>query len=206
MNVTQTQTIRTSSLVALWLAWLVATTLGMIAGGLLAFPLGWSIGDTVMQAIGEIPALITVGLFMGGVLFGAIALAQAVVLRGRVPAAGRWVGLSTLAGAIGIGAILLVMNGSNEMFTTALLPAAIFAVLGLWLGAAQWLVLRRHVARAAWWMLISAAGLGLTLAMLFGVSAEGRELLSLVLSGIVFGAISGAGMAWLLNNREELKA
>lgn len=200
MNLSQTQNMRASSFVVVWLAWLVATTLGMVGGGLLGFPLGWSIGETVMQAIGELPALFVIGLIMGGILFGAVALAQSMVLRGRLPVAGRWVLLSTVAGASGIGVILLVMNGSDEMFATALLPVAVFAVLGLWLGAAQWLALRQVVARAAWWMLINAVGLGLTLVVLFGVSAEGRELVSLVLSGLLFGATTGAGMARLLRD------
>ncbi len=200
MNLSQTQSTRTSWVITVWLAWLVATTLGMVAGGLLGVPLGWSIGETLMQAIGEGPALFVVGLVMGGALFGAIALAQSIVWRGRLPVAGRWVLFSAVAGAAGIGVILLVMNGSDEMFASALLPAAVFAVLGLWLGAAQWLVLRRYVARAAWWMAINAVGLGLTLAILFGLSAEGRELVSLVLSGLLFGAITGAGLAWLLRD------
>lgn len=200
MNLSRTQSMRTSSMITVWLAWLAATTLGMVGGGLLSFPLGWSMAETLMQAIGELPALFVVGLIMGGILFGAVALAQSMVWRGRLPVAGRWVLLSAVAGATGIGVILLVMNDSDEMFATALLPAAVFAVLGLWLGAAQWLVLRRYVARAAWWIPITAVGLGLTLAVLFGLSAEGRELVSLVLSGLLFGAITGAGMAWLLRD------
>lgn len=200
MNLSRTQSMRTSSMITVWLAWLAATTLGMVGGGLLSFPLGWSMAEILMQAIGELPALFVVGLIMGGILFGAVALAQSMVWRGRLPVAGRWVLLSAVAGATGIGVILLVMNDSDEMFATALLPAAVFAVLGLWLGAAQWLVLRRYVARAAWWIPITAVGLGLTLAVLFGLSAEGRELVSLVLSGLLFGAITGAGMAWLLRD------
>lgn len=200
MNLSRTQSMRTSSMITVWLAWLAATTLGMVGGGLLSFPLGWSMAEILMQAIGELPALFVVGLIMGGILFGAVALAQSMVWRGRLPVAGRWVLLSAVAGATGIGVILLVMNDSDEMFATALLPAAVFAVLGLWLGAAQWLVLRRYVARAAWWIPITAVGLGLTLAVLFGLSAEGRELVSLVLSGLLFGTITGAGMAWLLRD------
>lgn len=200
MNLSRTQSMRTSSMITVWLAWLAATTLGIVGGGLLSFPLGWSMAEILMQAIGELPALFVVGLIMGGILFGAVALAQSMVWRGRLPVAGRWVLLSAVAGATGIGVILLVMNDSDEMFATALLPAAVFAVLGLWLGAAQWLVLRRYVARAAWWIPITAVGLGLTLAVLFGLSAEGRELVSLVLSGLLFGAITGAGMAWLLRD------
>lgn len=200
MDMTRTQSVRTPSTPLLWLAWVIATLLGTIAGGLLGFPLGWSIGETLMQAIGELPALFVVGLVMGGVLIGAVALAQSIVLRGRLPVARRWVLLSAVAGATGFGVILLVMNGSDEMFESALLPAAVFAVLGLWLGAAQWLALRRYMARAAWWIAFNAVGLGLTLAILFGLSAEGRELVSLVLSGLLLGTITGAGMAWLLRD------
>ena len=128
MDMTRMQSVRTPSTPLLWLAWVIATLLGTIAGGLLGFPLGWSIGETLMQAIGELPALFVVGLVMGGVLFGTVALAQSIVLRGRLPVARRWVLLSTVAGATGFGVILLVMNGSDEMFESALLPAAVFAV------------------------------------------------------------------------------
>lgn len=128
MNISQTQHMRTSSLAVLWLVWLAATSVGMIVGGLVAFPLGWSIGETAEQALGQVPALLVVGLVMGGVLF----------------------------------------------------------------------------ARAAWWVLVSAASLGLTLAVLFGISAEGRELVSLLLSGVIYGAIAGAGMAWLLRDANKV--
>ncbi len=204
MNISQTQHMRTSSLAVLWLVWLAATSVGMIVGGLVAFPLGWSIGETAEQALGQVPALLVVGLVMGGVLFGLVAAAQAVVLRGRVPAAGRWILVSAVAGAVGIAVILAALNDNERAWSNTLLPMTAFTLLGVWLGAAQWLVLRRHVARAAWWVLVSAASLGLTLAVLFGISAEGRELVSLLLSGVIYGAITGAGMAWLLRDANKV--
>ncbi len=68
------------------------------------------------------------------------------------------------------------------------------ALAGLVAGGLQWLLLRRWVARAGWWVLGSALGwaLGLGLAV-----AVGRTL-GWMVAGAVGGAITGPLLIWLL--------
>src|SRR6266508_5514013 len=80
--------------------------------------------------------------------------------------------LATVAGVvIGILSILTVVSGLALAGTSTVLVGIIGgAALGGGVGIAQWLVLRRHVGSAGWWIVASAAGgivgvaLGLVLA------------------------------------------
>lgn len=139
---------------------------------------------------------------MGTLLFGTIALAQALVLRGRVPAGGRWVLFSILAGALGMGVLMLLMSDIVETASSVLVQLAVFGLIGLCLGVAQWLVLRPLTARAAWWVLISAIAVGLAFVALFLIGGEGRELLTVITTGVILGVVSGTGLVWLLRGNE----
>ena len=75
--------------------------------------------------------------------------------------------------------------------------------LGLAGGFMQWLVLRRRVAGAGWW--VAASGLGLPIALVIavgvGMSLGGDTLAGPILMGIVFGALSGI-MPWFVLRRQ----
>ena len=76
--------------------------------------------------------------------------------------------------------------------------------LGLPFGIAQAIVLRQHEMPATGW------GIVVVLASLIGLSAglplgeEGRELLAVVTMALLFAAVTGLGMTWLL--RQETTA
>ena len=90
--------------------------------------------------------------------------------------------------------------GSSEGLEV--LAYAVFMALGgAVTGILQWLVLRGKVSRAGWWVLASTVGWGLSMGMSIAIpSGETEEggLLSLVVTGAVMGAITGAALVWLL--------
>ena len=68
---------------------------------------------------------------------------------------------------------------------------------GTVLGVLQWLVLRRQVARAGWWVLASTVG-WIVGGLVSGITdtAAGWAVL-----GAVYGAITGSVLVWLLRHR-----
>jgi len=85
--------------------------------------------------------------------------------------------------------------------------ALLVVILGLVGGFMQWLVLRRRIARASWW--VPASGLGLPIALVIavgaGMSLGGNSLAAPVLMGVVFGVLSGI-MPWLILCRQLARA
>jgi len=134
---------------------------------------------------------------------------------------GAWV-LATLAGVvIGILSILTLVSGLALAGASTLLVGSIGgAALGASLGIAQWLVLRRHIRSAGWWVVASTVGgiAGVALGMLLsdalgpliGVALDGaarprasdpRLLLSRAVAGAGVGAVIGlalGGAQWLV--------
>jgi hypothetical protein len=120
---------------AIWMQWVLATTIGWVLG----FALGNEVG---------------VGIFIG--------VAQWFVLRRYFSQAWWWI-VASAAGWLGGWAILmsgLVVPPGGELFTI-ILSGAIF---GLVIGVAQWLILRRWVKLSGLWILLSIPGwtIGLT--------------------------------------------
>jgi len=131
-----------------WLWWVLASTVG--------FAVAFAVFEAVPEAVG-----FAVRMAVGGASVG---IAQWLVLRQQVSRAGWWV----LASSVGLGVGLLVVFGvSPRGFVVA--EAVAFAVRGVVGGAvggiAQWLVLRRQVSRAGWWVLASIVGFAVTLAV-----------------------------------------
>lgn len=171
---------------AFWFLWVLASTLGWAVG----FP----IADAILGALGEVVANEVVIYTLLGAMPGVL---QWPLLRLYLPQAGRWVLASTLAGAF-IGAVASTVRVVD--------PPVGFVVAGASFGILQWLVLRRHIALAEWWLLASPAGWAV--GYLVGRAADGvfsalpiSETVGLALLFGVFGAVSGAVtgivLAWL---------
>ena len=130
--------------------------------------LGWLLGWTLFTEIGS------------GVGIGVM---QWWMLRPLFPEAQWWMLASALGGAVGwLTAILLV---PSELGILA------GAIVGAGIGVAQWLLLRRWVYQAGWWIPLSALGWGLGLTGILGVP----------LVGAVAGAATGVALPFLLSNR-----
>jgi hypothetical protein len=178
-----------------WIGWVLASTVGLAVG----FTIGFAVGLVVDYDVGSV-----LGIVLGGAVFGAaLGTAQWLVLHKRVSLSGWWVLASTVGWAVGLAvgrAVALVVDDA-QIF------AIVLAVGGASAGIAQWIVLRRHVTQAGWWVLASIVAGGATggAVDLFKV-LEGWPLgivfLALPVIGAVvlagYGAITGSIMVWLL--------
>ncbi len=185
---------------ALWLRWVIASTLGLAVGQVLFAMLDATIGD--MGDLGDGIAHY-VGLPLAGAAFG---FAQWRVLR-RFVERSAW---GIVAGAIGllVGYVLgFLLAGPPIDFVLG------YVFMGTAAAIAQWLALRRRVARSGWWIPASAgafvagaiAAVGAAVAGLGDALGSGEVsfvILVLVL-GLIVGSISsaltGAVLLWLLS-------
>ncbi len=140
--------------------------------------------------LASILGMVPLGLGLG--------LTQWLVLRKRFRRAGWWV-LATAGGQVG-GGIVLAFGGVlsyvgydylQEVLVVVLVSTLSGVMAGAILGLAQWLVLRRWVRRAGWWILVTAAcGMAVSL-LLIGSTIGGRELVW----GGLFLLVVGSAMA-----------
>lgn len=151
---------------AIWFQWLLATTLG--------WGLGWAL--SAEAAVGAV-----------------IGIGQWLVLRRLVNEAGWWIWASTVGWVAGWAIIVSGVIIPPETSLVASLIAG--AVIGASLGLAQWLVLRRFVAEAGWWIPVNVAG--------WSVAFTG--LLGSTVTGTVVGAVTGFALDWLLRQPRQDK-
>ena len=194
-----------------WLGWVLASTVGWFVGFIIGFILLAIVGDIV----GEDNGMNVLGLILGAFIFGAslgsmVGILQWLVLRRRVSRAGWWVLASTAGFIVGWGGVEVAMYmafgfpeemGGMSSFTNVLGQAVVPALGGAVMGTLQWLILRGKVSRAGWWVLASTVGwaLGVTVAEIIPWGVEEMEILSsLVVTGTVLGAVTGAALVWLL--------
>jgi hypothetical protein len=93
------------------------------------------------------------------------------------------------------------------------LSLAMLLIVGLSVGALQWLLLRRNLNKAGWWPVVSAlawpvgymfgGGLGAALGTAVGSLFLGA-LLGAAFTGVIIGAITGALLLWLLRKNRAL--
>ena len=161
----------------------------------LASIVGWAVGSVVSDTVGDIVGEVwfdSVGLIVLGTSIGGM---QWLVLRRQVSWAGWWL-VANIAGWT-VGALVnLPLNLALGLFPGWLVGLVVA-------GMFQWLVLRRHISRAGWWLLASfvawAAGTGISVAL-----PECRGPCSAAVFGAVIGAITGIALAWLLRQPAPL--
>lgn len=177
-----------------WLAWLLASVMGYGMGAVLggSFAYRFFPTDTYDAANG-----ITLGIVMGA----AGGYFQWVVLRERIAGAGLW----GLASALGFGLAMGAPAATNPDQDPAMAGFVILSVFGVAGGILQWLILRRNVPQAAWWLLGNILGAlvgAVAILMAIAISDTGNWDLALMSFGLVFGAgngaITGAVLVWLL--------
>ncbi len=199
----------------LWLRWTAAVTLGEFAG--FAVPAavgaaGWALG---LPALAFAGTMVAAGAVEGSVL----GFAQWLAMRRYVRGVQRheWVRATALGAAV---AWTLGMTPGSFWDQLDRLPAAVLVVgavllgtaLLLSLGTAQWLVLRRYVAGAGWWVPTNALAWALGMTWVFaGMAPVGEDdpaaLIAAVaaVSGLMMGATvaaaTGAALVWLLRRQ-----
>jgi len=185
-----------------WWHWTVMVALGEVVG----FGIPVLIGASA-YALRLPESILHTAVIVGGMGEGIVlGLAQWLVLRQYVPrlSARAWV-LATGAGAllawvIGMGVANVgptVWQRSPPLFITV--AGVLTVVFLLSMGGAQWLVLRRHVGHAGWWIAASALAwpLGVAvpvvgMALVPDGSAATTMAVVGVLSGLLMGMVVGA--------------
>jgi hypothetical protein len=139
------------------------------------------------------------------------AFLQWLILRRWFPRAGWWIpasGAGWFLGLLVLGWGIAVADTQGESaFARVAVPAG-FLLPGAVAGAVQWLVLRRGVAHAGWWVLASGIGwvAGLWAFMSLAGTGQGRyfeggvltQALAGAASGALSGAITGLALVWLM--------
>jgi hypothetical protein len=160
---------------------------------------GWLVGFAACEALKSIVTTV----FVDGLVIGtSLGLAQWLVLRRRIAPVGWWVVFSIIG--FGLGKAL---SEAVAPTTPALLGYGLSgALIGATVGLAQWLILRQHVSRAAWWVpatiLAWVAGWSL-----IGLAETSSDLptLAVYLVGAIgaagAGIITGAALVWLFRFR-----
>lgn len=181
-----------------WLAgWTAANVLGWGFSLLLFISVGWGLQGRLERSIGDAPAAL-VGFALAGMAAGAIlGLLQGLALRGTGVPLLRWAGATAGGYALGLGLMMAIMAALDPgpRFDPLVLPVLLLPALLL--AAAQWLVLRRALARAGWWVAAGALGFVLALLIAMGLGGEGRELAVAAGSGLAYAAVTGPALAWL---------
>jgi len=135
---------------------------------IMATTLGWVLGRLLFPNL----SIVTIGLALG--------VLQWFILQHRIRQPWRWVLATTLGWSLGAMFLFIAIPNSIE-FIAGL-------VVGLTTGSAQWLVLRREVYWAGWWIIINVVACTTGLALLSGF----------LLTGAMAGAITGFAMELLL--------
>lgn len=212
-----------------WSAWVGANAVGELVG--LAIPAAVAVtwaqaahpsGRTAMVAFAA--AMIVAGTLEGTI----IGYAQWRVLRSALPAgrACSWIGWTALGAGIAWTLGMIPSTLLHDATRTGAAPppelnwlvkyslaALLGAALGPMLGVTQWVVLRRHMARAAWWIPANALAWAVGMPIVFvgaGHAPHGIGLASLITAGAVTlslaGAVVGAIHGFVLLRLLTLKA
>lgn len=176
-----------------WLQWAFASGLGGAVGFALADAVLHTFSEALYRAMAEIVIF--------GLLGAAMGTLQWLVLRRHFSQAGWWVAASAVGGTlVGIGA---ASCGSKVKVNLVI----VYGLVGIILGALQWLVLRRRIPRSGWWMVVSPLGWALTvpvvrsldrLGLMRGLSETIGLILGFGLAGTLVGIVTGGLLVWLL--------
>ena len=168
------------------LSWMLATITGVMIGGLIGFISGFA----TEFMVGAITKNVTIGYISGGAIFGLITgilvgAAQSLVLH-QHDYKYKWWMLVTILGFT-IEGILSVLTGYGAKGEMIIIPT--FAV-----GLFQWLVLRQHVRRAYFWVLVSSGSGAVGIAAYKGVQyflGNAYSIFGGILGLVAFGLITG---------------
>ena len=182
----------------LWLAWALATALGMILGYL---PAALVVSD-IDLGIARILVPLLAGLLIG--------VAQWTVLRGYVTRSHDWI--LNHAGGWVVGYILglLVVQGVGRTALGALIGYLIFGIL---VAVFQWPILRREIPHVIPWILANVigwtAGSYVSTLVVGAISRNtppsliASTLITSGLTGLIGGAVTGLALVWIVKKPER---
>lgn len=140
----------------------------------MATTVGWVLGRFLLPNL----AFITIGIGLG--------VLQWLILQYRIKHAQQWILATIFSWTLGSSVILFLMPDVND-FIAGL-------VIGVATGTGQWLVLRRELHWAGWWIPINVVAWTTGMALLPGV----------ILTGIMAGLVTGIAIELLLRTPRNL--
>ena len=177
-----------------WLAWFLASVMGYGMGAILGMSAAYRLFD-------RDPFDVIMGVTLGTVMGVTGGYFQWVVLRERIAGAGLW----AMAGALGLGLAMSVIVAADTGENYALAGVLIGSIFGVAGGILQWLILRRKVPRAGWWLFANFLGSligAIAIPLAAAIGEAGNWNLGVMTLGLVFGAangaFTGAALVWLL--------
>ncbi len=228
MSSTTIQETRTGWDWKLWFQWILANAVGETVGLGGTLLIGVLLLLNAQKTVGVVPAAalaVLAGTFIEGIVVGT---AQWLVLRRPLKSI-RW-RVWVLATAIGafvawtLGMIPSTgsdIGGATSAQMSDLMVYALAAVMGFVLGSIlgvpQWLVLRRHLPKAGWWVLANALAWMVGMVVVFvgtsfippegiTISVALMLLLFLFAAGAAVGAVHGLVLIWLLRSRSLMRS
>jgi hypothetical protein len=219
---------------ATWLWWVLATVIGAVIGlvlNIITIPL-WFYRDSQFTLTGpQGAAVLFVWFELGALLMLPIALHQSFVLKRycRKWRPWAWVTVSTVGAGLGLAVFYLaehmLLHGTytfillnRKYLESSLILATTGAVI---LGCAQWLILRRNMNKAIWWIPANAVGWGVGWlitsllaiawppAVVFPLGADANDLVLVrwitlcLVFVVIYAAIAGFALIWLLISDED---
>jgi hypothetical protein len=170
------------------LKWVLANAVGIIVGFAVFIAVAIVVYDAqVLNAVG-----FGLGFGLGGALGGtALGILQCLVLRRQINHARCWVLATAVGSAVGsaMGGFIFGSMGPTETYELIVFSA----MAGTSIGIMQWLVLRRQVYKAGWWVLANGVG--------FAMFGFVNSVVSFVVSMVFVIAITGLVLVWLLRER-----
>jgi hypothetical protein len=175
--------------------WTLVTILGLVLGiviSLLVISAISKIANTDEDTIGIFIILPSIGFSVG--------FLQWLKLRRRVSWASMWIWVTAAGWMISIPLALSLYSWLQSISASTFvdvwgktIQATMIAIL---IGVIQWLLLRRHISRAGWWIFANLIGWNAA-SLLAGAGAMVGVLDSIPM-GISVGAVTGLALAWLL--------
>ena len=205
---------RTNIGTGFWLQWVLASMLGFAVGAAMGNAVANSIppmvctqsfSDSLIDRLTNFPCILQtldLDLALIVVILGLVGgFMQWLVLRRRIAGTGWWVPASTLGHPIA----LVIAVGAMRLggIPSPILLGVLFGVVS---GIMPWLVLRRQITRAGWWipahLLGSLVGGAMGIVAFHAVSLIGFYQFVWAAAGAMFGAglgaITGITLVWLL--------
>ncbi len=216
---------------ALWLRWVGANAFGELFGlGATLAVGGYAISSLdIHSVIGFVLVSFLIAVLSGAIEATVVGLAQWWAMHPWLRTISRqawW--QATLVGALlayvlGYLPSTLMNLGEQTSQTTVseppqwivlLLAGGLGMVAGAMLSFAQWLVLRKHVQRAGWWIPANMLAWLVGMPVIFwGIDAaqKGQPLLqaallmcgALLMTGVIVGAIHGAFLVWMVGEHHQ---
>lgn len=169
-----------------WLGWTLISTTCWIIGPMAGLVVGGLAGAAVNEAIREIASLTILAAMLGTTL----GIGQWLVLHRRLHAVGWWIPVSTIT--ITVGTTISIALAEAGIWIETNSAWSLWITLGAALGIGQWLILRRRLRSAGWWIPATMVSMAVTWV---GLSAGQWYAFS------AYGALTGAVMVWLLRHK-----